>query len=64
MDDEEAAVSATGLVLWKCDQCAYHEWRPADREPWLCVICGYERWQAVAEAVAPDEPDEPEEAPE
>ena len=37
----------TGRVLGECDQCAYREWRPADQEPWLCVICGYERWRAV-----------------
>ena len=50
--------SETAMVLWECDQCAYREWRPADHEPWLCVVCGYERWGSVAVAADPEESDE------
>jgi hypothetical protein len=46
-------------VLWECDQCAYREWRPADQEPWLCVVCGYERWHAIREHTVRDDVPEP-----
>jgi hypothetical protein len=34
-------------VLFRCDQCAHEEWRERDQEPWLCVVCGWMRWQVV-----------------
>lgn len=43
--------------LFRCHQCSYEEWRPEDREPWLCLVCGYMRWSAIADdgpAVDPD----------
>jgi hypothetical protein len=37
-------------ILYRCDQCSHEEWREAGQEPWLCIVCGYMRWEAVAEA--------------
>ena len=34
--------------LFQCDQCTNEEWRPADQEPWLCVVCGWYRWGVIA----------------
>jgi ribosomal protein L37AE/L43A len=34
-------------ALFECDQCGNQEWRRRDREPWLCVVCGYMRWAVV-----------------
>lgn len=44
-------------VLWRCDQCAHEEWRPPTDEPWLCLVCGYMRWQEITRrhAVAEDD---------
>jgi hypothetical protein len=55
------------MVLFRCDQCTYEEWREATQEPWLCPVCGWMRWTAIAtdEAAepsnggAPDDPDSP-----
>ena len=35
-------------ILYRCDQCTHEEWREEGQEPWLCVVCGYMRWGAVA----------------
>ena len=35
-------------ILYRCDQCTHEEWREAGQEPWLCVVCGYMRWEAIA----------------
>lgn len=43
------------MVLFCCDQCGYEEWRAADREPWLCAVCGGMRWGVVEQE--PEEPD-------
>lgn len=51
--------SPSNPVLFQCDQCAFQEWRPEDEEPWLCLVCGYMRWQVVAVAADPDD-EEPE----
>jgi len=53
-------------ILYRCDQCSYEEWREAGQEPWLCVVCGYMRWGAVAEAESPpgvDDSEAPSEEP-
>jgi hypothetical protein len=42
------------MVLFRCDQCRYEEWREASQEPWLCPVCGGMRW----ERVTTDEPEE------
>lgn len=38
-------------ILYRCDQCTHEEWREAGQEPWLCVVCGYMRWEAIASEV-------------
>ncbi len=35
-------------ILYRCDQCTHEEWREEGQEPWLCVVCGYMRWGAIA----------------
>ena len=35
-------------ILYRCDQCTHEEWREEGQEPWLCVVCGYMRWEAIA----------------
>jgi len=35
-------------ILYRCDQCTHEEWREEWQEPWLCVVCGYMRWQEIA----------------
>jgi hypothetical protein len=35
-------------ILYRCDQCTHEEWRQEGQEPWLCVVCGYMRWEAIA----------------
>lgn len=37
-------------ALYRCDQCSYEEWRRLGEEPWLCVVCGWMRWELVATA--------------
>jgi ribosomal protein L37AE/L43A len=44
-------------ILYRCDQCSHEEWRSAGQEPWLCVVCGYMRWEAVAESESTDAED-------
>lgn len=36
-------------VLYRCHQCSYEEWREADQEIWLCLVCGWMLWSVVAE---------------
>ena len=36
------------MVLFRCDQCTYEEWREATQEPWLCPVCGWMRWARIA----------------
>ena len=38
------------LTLFRCDQCAYEEWRQEDEPVTLCVVCGYMMWEPVASA--------------
>lgn len=37
-------------ALYRCDQCGYEEWRRLGEEPWLCLVCGWMRWELVATA--------------
>ena len=42
-------------VLYRCHQCSYEEWREADQEIWLCLVCGWMLWSVVAEETEDDE---------
>jgi hypothetical protein len=35
------------MTLFECHQCAFREWRPADQDTWLCVVCGYFHWHVI-----------------
>lgn len=41
-------------ALYRCDQCRHEEWRQLGEEPWLCVVCGWMRWELVTTAEEPD----------
>lgn len=49
-------------ALFRCDQCTWEEWRDATESVTLCPVCGYMRWEVVAEApsAAADESSEEE----
>lgn len=34
--------------LYRCNRCAYEEWRAVGKDVDLCPVCGYTMWEEVA----------------